>query len=231
MGDVTLAVLSDERHRNSLDPQGGVALARRRRRHPAASAGPVHRRPPAVRRRTQDIARRPEWRGRRHWRGEAPFRGDEIHARAQPIEGIDEVATSPALNSNILSIRTARHVRRDQSHLPARPVVDQAVSLVAEHAEDGRADGRPVENGADEVDEALGLGPLTIKFPPAEFANRDQVGVAIGCSMSPRSAVPRPIDRFEQGDGSLWNPNSMRATAFFAPTILADQRGPGTADE
>jgi hypothetical protein len=46
--------------------------------------------------------------------------------------------------------------------LPARPVIDKAVSLVAEHAEYGRADCRPVENGAYEIDQALGLRPLTV---------------------------------------------------------------------
>ena len=55
-------------------------------------------------------------------------------------------------------------VRSDQPHLPARPVIDAPVPFVAEHAEYGDADGRPVDNRAKEIDMAQRLRPLTIQF-------------------------------------------------------------------
>ena len=67
-------------------------------------------------------------------------------------------------------------MRRDQTHLPTRVVVDDAVSLVAEHSEYGRADRRPVDDRAQEIDKTLGLGPLTIQFGLGEFSERHQVG-------------------------------------------------------
>ena len=69
-------------------------------------------------------------------------------------------------------------VRSDQSHLPARPVIDDAVSLVAEHAEDGDADGRPFDDRAEEIDKAVRLRPLAIQFGLGQFPERDQIG---GC--------------------------------------------------
>ena len=90
MGDVALAVLSGQRHGDPLDAQGRVALPRGGKDVPQR---PLDLRigghqPPADG--TQDIAR-----GKKALAGgigvnEAPFRIDEIHARAEPIEGIDK---------------------------------------------------------------------------------------------------------------------------------------------
>ena len=140
MGDVTLAVLSDQRHGDPLGPDGCVALTRGRKDIPQASAGPVHRRRPAARRRNSGY----RLRGKKGVAGgigvkEAPFRVDEIHARAEPIEGIDECRDFAGLELEHSADQDGTpDVRRDQSHLPARPVIDEAVSLVAEHAEYGR---------------------------------------------------------------------------------------------
>jgi hypothetical protein len=67
-------------------------------------------------------------------------------------------------------------MRRDQPHLPAGVVVDEAVSLVPEHPEYRYADRRPVDHGAQEIDQALGFGPLTIQLTLGEFIDRHQVG-------------------------------------------------------
>jgi hypothetical protein len=94
---------------------------------------------------------------------EAPFRVDEIHPRAQPIECIYKCRDFRSLElKHPANQHGASDMRSDQPHLPARPVIDNAVSLVAEHSEYGRADCSPVENCAYEIDEPLRLRPLTI---------------------------------------------------------------------
>ena len=163
MGDIALAVLSDQRYGDPLGAEGGVALPRGRKDVPQ---GPVDLRiagdqPPA--RGTQNIAC-----GKNGMAGgigvdEAPARIDEKHARSQPIERIDERRDFRRLElEHSANQHGTPDVRRDQTHLPARAVIDDAVSLVAEDSEDGRADRRPVDNGAQEIDDSLGLGPLTI---------------------------------------------------------------------
>ena len=57
-----------------------------------------------------------------------------------------------------------------------RFVIDEAVALVAEDPEHGHACCRPVENGADEVDEALGPSPFPIETGRSEFIVRHQIG-------------------------------------------------------
>ena len=118
-------------------------------------------------------------------------------------------------------------VRRDQSHLPARPVVDQAVSLVAEHAEDGRADRRPVENSADEIDQALRPRPLTIQFGLAQFANRDQVGGRNRLlDVAEKVRLCGRINRFEQGDRQPLETELMLGDGVAAPTSLQISAAP-----
>jgi|SRR5215470_16933410 len=80
---------------------------------------------------------------------EAPFCVDEIHARAEPIDCIDKCRDLRSLElKHSANQHGASDVRNDQPHLPARPVIDNAVSLVAEHSEYGRTDCTPVDNGA-----------------------------------------------------------------------------------
>ena len=143
---ITLAVRSGQRHRDSLDPHGCVALARGCKDIPKR---PLDLRigghqPPA--RGTQDIAGGEDGASGGIGMNQAPVRVDEIHARAQPIEGIDECRDFAGLELEHSADQDGTpDVRSDQSHLPARPLIDKAVSLVAEHAEYGRADRRPVD--------------------------------------------------------------------------------------
>ena len=164
MGDVTLAVLSDQRHGDPLDPHGCVALTCGRKDIPQRPLDPCigsHQPPTGG---TQDIACGKNGAAGGIGVNEAPFRVDEIHARAEPIEGIDEGRHFAGLELEHPADQDGPpDVRSDQSHLPARPVIDKAVSLVTEHAEYGRADGRPVENGAYEIDQALRLRPFAIQ--------------------------------------------------------------------
>jgi hypothetical protein len=163
MGDVTLAVLSDQRHGDPLDPHGCVALTCGRKDIPQRPLDPCiggHQPPTGG---TQDIACGKNGAAGGIGVNEAPFRVDEIHARAEPIEGIDKCRDFADLELEHSANQDGTpDVRSDQSHLPARAVIDETVSLVAEHAEYGRTDRGPVENGAYEIDEALRLRPLTI---------------------------------------------------------------------
>jgi hypothetical protein len=150
-----------------------------------------------------------------------------------PIEGIDECRHFPGLELEHPANQDGTpDVRSDQSHLPARPLIDKAVSLVAEHAEYGRADRRPVENRADEIDQALRLRPLTIQFGLAEFSKRDQVGGRNRLlDVSEKVRLCGWIDRFEQGDRQPLESELMLADGVAGTDILVDERGPGTADE
>ena len=62
--------------------------------------------------------------------------------------------------------------------MPARPVIDDAVSFVAEHPEDGDADCRSFDDRGKEIDIAERLRPLEIQFGLGQFPEGDQIG---GC--------------------------------------------------
>jgi hypothetical protein len=164
---------------------------------------------------------------------EAPVRIDEIHARAESVEGIDECRDFAGLELEHPADQDGTpDVRSDQSHLPARPLIDKAVPLVAEHAEYRRAERRPVENRADEVDQALRLRPLTIQFGLAEFAKRDQVGGRNRLlDVSEKMRLCGGIDRFEQGDRQPLESELMLGNGVVGTDILVDERSPGPADE
>ena len=164
---------------------------------------------------------------------EASVRVDQIHARAEPIEGIDEGRDFAGLELEHPADQDgAADVRRDQSHLPARPLIDQAVSLVAEHAEDGRADGRPVENRADEIDEALGPRPLAVQFGLPEFPKGiSSRGRNRLLDVAEKVRLGGRIDRLEQRDRQPLESELMLADGVVGPDILVDERGPGAADE
>ncbi|MEP6836594.1 MAG: hypothetical protein ABJA75_00965 [Bradyrhizobium sp.] len=102
---------------------------------------------------------------------------DQVHARTKPIERVDEGRDFGSLELEHPADQDGTpDMRRDQPHLPARMVVDGAVALVAEDSEYGRADRGPVDDRADEVDEALRFGPLAIQFTLGEFCERHQIG-------------------------------------------------------
>ena len=90
MGDVTLAVRSHQRHGDPLDPQCGVALTRGGEDIPQRPLDPCigGHQPPTDG--PQDIAGGKNGAAGGIGVNEAPFGVDEIHAGAQPIEGIDE---------------------------------------------------------------------------------------------------------------------------------------------
>src|SRR5262245_8224483 len=163
MGDVALAVLADQRHGNALDSQCGVALTRGRKdipQRPLGSRIGGHQPPTNG---TQDIPCGKNGAAGGIGVNEAPFRVDEIHSCAEPIEGIYKCRHFRSLElKHPANQDGTSDVRSDQPHLPARPIIDNAVSLVAEHSEYGRADCSPVENSAYEIDEALRLRPFTI---------------------------------------------------------------------
>ena len=90
MGDIALAVLSGQRHGDPLGAEGRVALPRGCKDVPQ---GPIDLRiagdqPPA--RGTQNIARAKKRMAGGIGVNETPVRIDEIHARTEPIERIDE---------------------------------------------------------------------------------------------------------------------------------------------
>ena len=108
---------------------------------------------------------------------ESPVRIDEIHARAKPIERIDECRDFRRLElEHSADQHGAPDMRSDQPHMPTRLIVDEAVSPAAEHSEDGRADRCPVDHRTQEIDQSLRLGPLTIQVGLGEFCERHQVG-------------------------------------------------------
>ena len=163
MGNIALAVPSDQRYGDPLAAEGGVALSRG---HKDVPQGAVDLRiagdqPPA--RQTQNIAC-----GKNGIAGcigvdETRARIDEKHARSQPVERIDERRDLRRLElEHSANQHGTSDVRRNQTHLPTRAIIDDAVSLVAEDSEDGRADRRPVDDGTQEIDDSLGFGPLTI---------------------------------------------------------------------
>ena len=116
-----------------------------------------------------------------------PVRVDEKHRRGKPIERINERRDFRRLElEHSANQHGSPDVRRNQTHLPTRLVIDDTVSLVAEDSEDGRADRSPVDDRTQEIDQSLGFGPLTIQFGLAEFAERDQVGGRNRRSRSPR---------------------------------------------
>ena len=124
---------------------------------------------------------------------EARFRVDQIHSRAESIERIDEGCELCRLElEHPADQHRTPDVRSDQPHLPARPVIDDAVSFVAEHSEDGDADRRALDHRGKEIDIAERLRPLTIQFGLGQFPERDQIG---GCDRLFKVAKEVPLCR------------------------------------
>src|SRR5882757_9243720 len=177
MGDVTLAIPADQRHRDSLGAEGGVALASGDK---YISQGLVDlriagRKAPADV--IQDVARIENGLAGGIGVDDTPARIDETQAGVKPIERIDEC---PGLRSPEIehpgNHDRAANVRSDQPHAMTRFVIDEAVALMAEHPEHGHACCRSVEGGTDEVDQALRPSPFLIDCGSSEFIVRHQVG-------------------------------------------------------
>ena len=133
MGDIAFAVLSGQRHGDPLGAEGRVALPRGCKDVPQ---GPIDMRiagdqPPAHG--TENIARTKKRVAGGIGMNQAPGRIDQIHAGTEPIERIDEGRDFRRLElEHSADQYGAPDMRRDQPHLPARLVVDDAVPLVAE---------------------------------------------------------------------------------------------------
>ena len=165
---------------------------------------------------------------------ETPGRIDQIHAGTKPIERIDEGRDFRRLElEHSADQHGAPDMRRDQPHLPARLVVDEAVSLVAEHSEDGRADRRPVDDRAQEIDEALGLGPLTIQFALGEFAERHQVGGRNRLfEVAEKVPLGGRIDLLKESNRQRpLESEAVRDRDVVDADVLAEKPGAGAADE
>jgi hypothetical protein len=165
---------------------------------------------------------------------QTPGRIDQIHAGTEPIERIDEVRDFRRLElEHSANQHGSPDMRRDQPHLPARLVVDDAVPFVAEDSENGGADGRPVDDRAQEIDQALGLGPLTIQFALGEFADRHQVGgrnrlfkVAEKVPLCGRIDLLKESNRQRRLES-----NAVRDRRVRNADILAEKSATGTADK
>ncbi len=89
-------------------------------------------------RRTQNIARAKNRIAGGIGVNQTSGRIDEIHARTKPVERIDESRDFRGLElEHSADQHGAPDMRSDQPHLPTCLVIDHAVSLVAEHSEDG----------------------------------------------------------------------------------------------
>src|SRR5882724_9274815 len=158
MGDVALAVLADQRY------CGCVTLFCGRKYLPQCLidlriAG--HKASADV---MQDVARIENGLPGGIGVNETSTRIDETQAGIKPIERIGECPglRNPEIEHSGNHDRAA-NVRSDQPHAMARFIVGEAVALVAEDPKHRHAGCRSVENGAHEVDEALGPSPFLIE--------------------------------------------------------------------
>src|SRR5882724_3091412 len=177
MGDVTLAVLPDQRYCNSLGAEGCVALPSGRK---YLSQCPVNlciasrKAPTDV---IQDAARIENGLPGGIGMNDTPARIDQIQAGVKPIERISECRglRNPQIEHSGNHDRAA-NVRNDHPHAMTRFVIDETVALMAEHPEYDHAGCRFVENGAHEVDKALRPSPFLIKSGRNQFIVRYQIG-------------------------------------------------------
>ena len=85
---------------------------------------------------------------------------------------------------------------------------------------------------ADEIDEALGLRPLAIQFGLSKLSKWYQVGGRNRLlDVAEKVRLGGRIDRLEQRDRQPLESELMLADGVARPDILADERGPGAADE
>ena len=93
--------------------------------------------------------------------------------------------------------------------------------------------GRPVDDRAQEIDQALGLGPLTIQFALGEFAERHQVGgrnrlfeVAEKVPLCGRIDLLKESNRQRRLES-----NAVRDRRVRNADILAEKSAAGAADK
>ena len=163
MGHVALAILSGQRHRDPLDAERGVALPRGGKDIAQSPINLCITRGEPPGRCSQNIARVQNGIACRIGVNETSTGIDEEHARAEPIERVNECRDFGGLELE----HPADHdgtpdVRRDQPHLLARTIVHDAISLVAKDSEYGRTDRGPLNDRAQEIDKTLRLGPLKV---------------------------------------------------------------------
>ena len=137
---------------------------------------------------------------------EPSFGIDEIHARAEPIERIGE---RRGFRSFELKHSSDQHgtseMRSDQAHVPPRLLVDDAVSLMAEHSEYRSAYCSPVDEHAHEIDNALRLGPFTINSVSAsspKASNRWSQSAVQGRRESAARRMHRSVERVRPATAS-----------------------------
>src|SRR6267378_1731253 len=177
MGDVTFAVLADQGHRNSLGAEGGVALPSGCKYVPQCLIDLRIAGREASADVRQDVARIKNGSPGGSGVNDTPALIDETQAGVKSIERIGECRGLRKLQIEYSGNKDrAANVRSDQPHVMTRFVIDEAVALVAEDPEHGHAGCRPVENGADEVDEALRPSPFPIESSRSEFIVRHQIG-------------------------------------------------------
>ena len=108
---------------------------------------------------------------------DAANRIDQEHAGRDTVERIGEGCSFRGLEIDRLADQNgAPDMRNDESHAPARIVVDEAVALVtkdAEHCDAGRG---LLQHGCDEVHQARRLRPFAIESGLEEFVVRNQIG-------------------------------------------------------
>jgi hypothetical protein len=104
-------------------------------------------------------------------------RVDQEHAGTDRVERIGERRGFRSLQVDDFAdeYRTP-DMRDDQPHPPPRLVVHKPVALVPEHAERGDAGERLVQDGADEIHQALGRGPFLVEAGLEELLVGHHVG-------------------------------------------------------
>ena len=91
--------------------------------------------------------------------------------------------------------------------------------------------GRPVDNRAEEIDQALRLGPLTIQFGLGEFAERHQVGGRNRLfEVAEKVPLCGRIDLLKEGDRQrrLESERGAGSTACWDADILAEKPAAGS---
>ena len=146
MGDVPFAVLADKRHRDPLGAERRVALPGCRKYLAQYLADLRITGNQASANDTQDVGGGENGLTGNIGVDEPSFGIDEIHARAEPIERIGE---RRGFRSFELKHSSDQHgtseMRSDQTHVPPRLLVDDAVALMAEHSEYRSAYCSPVD--------------------------------------------------------------------------------------
>jgi OOP family OmpA-OmpF porin len=102
---------------------------------------------------------------------------DEDHTGTHGVECLGERAGFDLLQvDNLGNHDGAPDVRRDQTHAPARVLIDDAVAPVAEHAKHRCLGRRLLQEDADELDQPLRFSPFAVEPRVEEFLVWHEVG-------------------------------------------------------